>query len=52
MRFKEVIAAYSEDNTKPINTLQEQNTLKIKVDGTSTYKFGLKRLILLLIYAF
>jgi hypothetical protein len=42
--FKEVIAVYSENHTKPINTLCGQNVelLFIKAGGTYSYHWVLK----------
>jgi hypothetical protein len=42
MLFKEVISVYSENNTKPINTLSWQNAklLIAKVDGTYNYHWA------------
>jgi hypothetical protein len=42
--FQEIIAVYSENHTKPINTLCGQNTelLNIKAGGTYSYHYALK----------
>jgi hypothetical protein len=44
MLFKKIIAVYSENHMKPINTLCGQNTelLIIKVTSTHTYHWALK----------
>jgi hypothetical protein len=44
MWFREIIAAYYENHTKPVNTLCEQNAelLTIKVGGTYSYHWALK----------
>jgi hypothetical protein len=36
MQFKEIIAVYSESNTKPINAFYEQNEL-LNVEAGGTY---------------
>jgi hypothetical protein len=43
--FKELIAAYSEDYTKPLTTLCGQSTvlLNAKTGGIDTYHHALKR---------
>jgi hypothetical protein len=45
--FSEVIAVYSEDHTKPINTLCGQNAelLTVKIGGIYSYRWVLKGLI-------
>jgi hypothetical protein len=47
MLFKEIIAVYSEDNKKPINTFYGQDALllNVKAGGTHILPFGLKRLM-------
>jgi hypothetical protein len=43
--FKEIIAVYSENNTKPINTLCGQNNVElgtVKVGGAYSYHWVLK----------
>jgi hypothetical protein len=45
MLFKEIIAVYSENHTKPLNTLCGQNAellVIIKVGGIYSYHWGLK----------
>jgi hypothetical protein len=44
MMFRDIIAAYSENNTKPVNTFYGQNTesLNIKTGGTYNYHLALK----------
>jgi hypothetical protein len=39
MLFREIIAVYSENHTKPINTLRGQNAelLNVKVGGAYSY---------------
>jgi hypothetical protein len=45
MPFKEIIDVYSENHTKPINTLCEQNAelWSVKTGGTYSYHWALKR---------
>jgi hypothetical protein len=40
MLFKEIMSVYSEDHTKPINTLRGRNAelLNVVVGGTYTYR--------------
>jgi hypothetical protein len=43
--FRDIIAVYSENHKKPINTLYEQNVeiiLMIKADGTYSYHWALR----------
>jgi hypothetical protein len=44
MLFKEIIAVYSENYTKPINTLRGQNAevLIVQADGTYSYQWAVK----------
>jgi hypothetical protein len=44
MLFKEIIAVYSENHTKPINTLCGQNIelLNLKVHGAHSYRWAWK----------
>jgi hypothetical protein len=43
MLFKEIIAAYSENHMKPINTLCGQNAdLIVEAGGTYSYHWALK----------
>jgi hypothetical protein len=40
--FKEIIAVYSENHVKPINTVQNAGFLTVKVDGSYSYRSALK----------
>jgi hypothetical protein len=44
MLFKEIIAVYNENHTKPINAFYEQNAelLNVKAGGAYSYRSALK----------